>query len=757
MKGQPTPSDMLEELVDKALSQMDRLAVTSFRSALDELIDFHRFLIDAYETRDETGAAMSFAQIGYWSSLHAEWIQEYRRLFERAAQFIGRENDFIVHLVHVPNRLLPQDARHRAPEVIVKLLDLVNILVLQLERWVTERRDYHISRYSEEKLLHRGVISDEKAYKDVLENLVGSWESVGQNVSLMYKWRTKDVPESDIWEGYSLSWPFLNRHMKNTAYLLAVAVWNEDEVGVDYFCETLLRWFGSFEYKFDTEHLLITTLLTPEILDLEWGDALDRLGPLSRYQYLPPPTPSGVFSEILRNALADTITVASGVFLGWYLERKQESDIAVRTVHRLLNRSVDDEDDFREPRELGFRPFFHQVFRIYASGPRFKNSGYGNWLDELVASLDSMTERRVIPGRVYTPSTRSERTDLMLPWLSCMLGQLATHGDSDTVNSITEVTAREELFPDGDLSLRNVLYDLKQFSSALRSTRLEYLGRGALALNPDLRLEEASNRLQYIVDEISQSIDAQRRERLKSRAVSIAKIEAVRERVHQALTMKLSGIDLFSDYEISMVPGKYIEREHSIGGIEKGLLTEPPMADGPSNIWEFTSEAMAEYACRCVWGSFSRLSRQIIEIESELEFLKVMDSAAQSMLSVGKRPILLVRDWDDPHWMQTWFSRRDDLPSRISIERKTSISSGYYMGTVNEVDVYRFSFDSGRALLFSSDLLARVIYAPRDGGLAVDVEFVDGIQAEAGKLVFRFSQDCKWLPGEVVELRYSAS
>jgi len=102
-----TATTMLEELADKAIGQMDRLAVTSFETALGEMTDFHRFLIDAYTTNDETGKAVSFAQIGDWNALHEDWIRQYRRLFERAAEYIGRENDFIETLAHLPIRLLP--------------------------------------------------------------------------------------------------------------------------------------------------------------------------------------------------------------------------------------------------------------------------------------------------------------------------------------------------------------------------------------------------------------------------------------------------------------------------------------------------------------------------------------------------------------------------------------------------------------------------------------------------------------------------
>jgi hypothetical protein len=43
----PRPADILEELAEKVLGQIDRLSTTAFDSALDEMIEYHRFLLEA--------------------------------------------------------------------------------------------------------------------------------------------------------------------------------------------------------------------------------------------------------------------------------------------------------------------------------------------------------------------------------------------------------------------------------------------------------------------------------------------------------------------------------------------------------------------------------------------------------------------------------------------------------------------------------------------------------------------------------------
>lgn len=77
MKSIPSPADMLEELADKVLTHMDRLAITSFNNALDEMVDFHVFLLESYTTSSAEGDVVSFAQLGDWRALHLDWIGEY--------------------------------------------------------------------------------------------------------------------------------------------------------------------------------------------------------------------------------------------------------------------------------------------------------------------------------------------------------------------------------------------------------------------------------------------------------------------------------------------------------------------------------------------------------------------------------------------------------------------------------------------------------------------------------------------------------
>ncbi len=51
----PTPENFLEQLVDKVVNQIEESATTGFRAALADVIQYHRFILAAQNTRDEAG------------------------------------------------------------------------------------------------------------------------------------------------------------------------------------------------------------------------------------------------------------------------------------------------------------------------------------------------------------------------------------------------------------------------------------------------------------------------------------------------------------------------------------------------------------------------------------------------------------------------------------------------------------------------------------------------------------------------------
>jgi hypothetical protein len=166
----PTPSDFLEELADRVIAQIERNAITAFKGAVDELTRFHVFLLDAHNAHTEEGQPISLAEVGdFWDVPYREWIRQYRRVFESAADKIGVETTFIETLSHALMRLVPGDAAELSPPVVTSLLDLSVHEVIVLEAWVTRRTNFDVpaDRTAEPRLQLAG--SERRAYESVVQ------------------------------------------------------------------------------------------------------------------------------------------------------------------------------------------------------------------------------------------------------------------------------------------------------------------------------------------------------------------------------------------------------------------------------------------------------------------------------------------------------------------------------------------------------------------------------------------------------------
>jgi hypothetical protein len=405
----PTPSNFLEELADRVIAQIERNAITGFKGALDELTRFHVFLLDAHNTQTDQGQPISLAEVGdVWDVPYREWIRQYRRVFESAADKAGVETTFIDTLGHTVMRLLPPDAAELSPPVVTSLLDLGVHEVIVLEAWVTRRTtlDVPADQAAQPRLQLAG--SERRAYESVVRNFTGAWENVLRVADNLYGFRLREGRSlMELWKALGRSLPFLDKHLRNTAYLLASAIWNEDEIGAERYRDCLLRWLDTLRPEMQTDILLAHhALLTPDLLTLDWTAVETRLQGYRRHPWPELPPPEAVFAIILRGVFDDVLLITAVLALAWHVNGQQSSDIGARAATLLLRRQIIEGEgsrfapgDMRSP--TIFRSLFWLLIRA-ALDERYGKGGYGASLDGLVQALNGMSERHVVPGRVYT-------------------------------------------------------------------------------------------------------------------------------------------------------------------------------------------------------------------------------------------------------------------------------------------------------------------------------------------------------------------
>ncbi|MDX0542054.1 hypothetical protein GOC91_03350 [Sinorhizobium medicae] len=763
----PTSEQIMEDLANKVALQIERLASVAFDRALDELIRYHRFLLSLNASTLPDGTPFSYAEIasGFLPRFpYHTWVSQYRRLYERAVNRIGDDPSFIERLASVPIQLLPRPGDpQQPPAIIASILNLGPMLTHRLEAWVTKRTvaDNAEGDSAGPRALLAG--SDSTAYAQVLRTFIGQWETLLQITPTVYGSKKQKASIAERWSSYARTWPLLSQHLQNTAYMLAVAVWNEDETGAAVYSDALIRWLERSSYRWTNgAELLNRRLLFPDISHMHWSDAVIHIRPILP-GYLGEPAPDRIFSSILQGVHDDCVLITAAVLLSWHVNNKLRSDIGARTAVTLLRRNVVDTDVSlgRELRaDLSFRSAFLNIMRIELAGERFREEGYGKELDRLASSLDSMSERPVVPGRVYTPSTMDDREGLQPSMLAILLAAVPLEGDGGLGHHLGELLQNEAALPDGDRSLRNLLRLLGTFGSMLDTPANLLSGASGMSANVDF--DAAIPALRTIIEASIAAIQSHRRERLEERPVDPAKIERIRAAMDDALLTPPAKIPFFRGFTLQGGP-------ESVGGdvakfeitwVSKGELVEPPMETEPANFIEAMNDTACFHASHRIWRQFILRPRQGLDVSASVDdeaFWRVMTTAASR---IGPEPVLLVSQRDEGRIIRRFIyaKRGETLPVRIERKPRDEYGGhgGSYIATIEDIDVYGTDLGAGTALLFSARILRSVIYDSIDGANRhIQVSFENGGEGK-GVLAVHYKQSVEWGDGPILEITFPA-
>lgn len=759
----PTPGMFLEELADKIIGQIERLAVTGFKGAMDELLRYHRFLLDVQDTRMEDGTPINLAEVGgFLEAPHQEWIGQYRRIFERACEKIRSEPYFVQALSHAIMRLLPTDATTASAAVVSSLLDLGIHEVIFLESWVTRRTtvDVHTGESAQPRLELAG--SDRRAYDQVIVDFIGAWENVLRISDRLYDSKAKQQrPASQQWHALGKSWPFLQRHLRNTAYFLASAVWNEDRIGADRYRDSLVRWAETLRLGVNADfRIKHSSLLTPDLISTNWEQVETRLAPYLGAPWPQSPGPDAIFGTLIRTAVDDVINVVAAVTLAWFMNEQQSTDIGGQTAALLLRRQVIEGEGSRftvssTPRQTPFRCLASLIVRA-ALTDQFASHQYGATLDGLVQFLNGMSERRVVPGRVYSSWGWSGLDSIRLHLLAMLAAHLPAQGNDGFVAWMREIAANEDLFSSDDEQLRRITTSLDAYLRALDDGMDERLfERGVRLLAPAADAAQARERLKTILSEAVTAINDERAKRLRARPLDPVKITALRDLLAGSLSPELF---CFAGFHIRKRQAQVTKvAEFRIKGVDKGELVTPPMSWVSSNDTnKVIAGAFRQTLTQYVWAEFSQRPREVVHIDSSSYPGGYFDMVASHADRVGPRPTLLVPYDPIGNTVSQWTYGLTDKPDNIRVKRRKEREGGGgtgYLGTIDGTDIFTAGdIEKDRSGLYSALMLKSVTYNRVTPSAYLDVIFEEGEDPWKGTILVRFAQSMTWSEDPVIEL-----
>lgn len=713
----PDPDQIFEELADKVAVAIERGKMVLFKNALEELERFHRFLLALNSAHDENGSPFSYAQMssGFFREPHREWIGHYRRLFALAADQIPENDDFIRSLAYVPQRLIANSRAYAlTPALINAVLDLGPMMVHRLQGWRDKRTTVQVPIGGAALPQLSLPSSEAQAYASTLPGLIGAWESLTRYAGLTFEWkklRRKKTP-SERWRAYSDCWPFFWSHLTNTAYCLATCVWNEDEAGAAAYIDALLRWRSTFSHELDGRgfYSLYHRFLYPTMLRDPWDNAERHAAGLVRAQ-ADSLSPEAVFGSLLTRAHSDILLTSAQLFLLWSGSQKLSTDIGARVARSLLQTKVqEDADGEAATRPLRLQASFLDMVRFVVAPIEKDGRSYGAELDQFVRQLDNMTERHIVPGRIYTPTTLHGRDGLLSSEVAIMAASIPLQGDDGLRARLAHLIAEESKWPDEDGSIRLMLSHLRRVMDALeKDTPILRAGvKDVLAADSP----EALTRLADLIGEIISDVNAAREARLSERPVDADKLLQIGALFEDQIFSGHLNLGVFGGVRIVREQNADTADVHDIGitTVLKGQLTTPLMDHDIKHMMEDVAKNAGALIRPLVWNEFLEKSRQTHEVEASILEKPFWDLALELGRQLQRNAILLVSQ-DDASALRRASYGLQIVEEDIEIETQPSLQRrGDYVATVNGIPVFSAGMPAGEAWHFSPQQLSQISF-----------------------------------------------
>lgn len=742
----PSQGQIIEELVDRVATLIDQGKPVAFDNALAELVRYHRFVLGLGASTSPDGAAFNYAELAgrAWRPPHAEWLIQYRRLFEKGAERIPDNDHFLVSLAHAPSGLLQlPDDLVVSDAISTEVLNLFPSLIFAVEGWVTRRA---IAQVEPGGLgMRRALLagSDAKAHGTTLRRLIGAWESLlAYSPAVMDLDHRQSRTREALWANIQDAWKICWRHLINTAFCVAIATWNEDEQGAALFREALVRWPENIRHQLPHPVFLgFPEALFPDILELDWQAAQAKAETLT-YQHAPAPDPGELFAAVLERVHEDVTQLLASLLAYWSVSDKQAGQLSARTASELL-RGEGAEDYGQAGEPLSTNRLLLEYLRLQMVGERYQDGTYGAKLDGVISRFDSMTERDTVSGRVFRPSTLHDREGTIWADTAILAAFIDTASGATLNQRITELAEAEDRLPDGDRSLRNMLDEIDRYLSAVETNAPQILDTiaklGGAAPEHQLYL------LGDLLRGARSAITDYRARRLRERPVDPAKLEERRAAVENAL-LDPENLQFFKAATIER--GEDPERGTlypSNWAVPKARLVNPSMGAEISGEIEAAGKRISDRAdAQSVWAIYD-LPNVPVEIDStplERAFWEDLKPLAEQL---GATPRLLLPQRFRNGLVRAMFRPSESALAGLTFARDETGRA--YAGTIEGIAVHIGTPDDDTAWFLSGEKLKRVVYAPIDDDHIVSVAFepTDGDpEATEGVLAFRYRQSFEW-------------
>lgn len=778
----PTPKDFIEQLITRVIRTIEADAANAFDDVLRETTDFHSFLLEAQNTRDEQGTTINLAQIqdGWFLVPEQAWVGAYRRAFTAAAKKLATDPYFASGMARVPIALWPKASGAYPASVLQTILELGRYEVVTLEEWLDRRtRNLEAGSGSAASL----TSSDRAAYEGVVVSFVSAWETLEQIIISSFDLHSSiRGGDASYWQAARASWPSLERHLRNAAFFLASAVWNDDGSGSERYRDLVLRWLQPFYRELQNAFpFRDSVVLTPAVMRETLPEARTTATRVLLYTELNLPI-SSIYGAVLREAHNDVVCITGALMLYWYTTKRQPSPVAQEAALRMFNRESlpGGGADLIERGGQGPKSIFRLVFDVLfrqALASRFEDSSYSAYLEGLIRALNDLSAPRMVPGRIYTGVGLDGFETLTPEFLAVMAAQLppAETGDDS-------IRRRRRGNPEQDFGIAEFMQRVLATEPALqddgRLTGFSYVFQGyarQLSGDGDERFQAAAElwgavpdlddqraRLRGIFEGIVQAIRDKRMRRMREAPLDETKIRQVQDQVTSALVRNTQPAGVFAPIAVERTDRTDIEQiENSFGVLERGLFTRPQMSLVTfEEIPGFIVSAAITSVQNQIWmqlGQRTRIEANVSNRENVRAFYEQALHAAGNP-ELGEDLVLMVPNepFASPLYMTAaGFPAPEldgfDISRDETVER---VAGNLYAGSLQGIHVFGWPFDDV-AVLCSRTLLQSISYGLVRGTDGIfDFELYDNGDPNQGSVRYWVAPELTWEDRPVVWFKF---
>jgi hypothetical protein len=761
----PTPTDFIEQLISKVVNQIDASLPSGFDDALKEAVDFHSFVLKTQNTRDERGVLINLAQMydGPFRCPDYEWLREYRRAYSSAIDKMTSDSSFVHGMSGLVVRLWPHDPETYPPSVLQNILDLGRHQVATFEAWVTKRA---VGPTPEGAAAPDLAGSDLRVYEDALVQFVSSWETLEQVIISSFEvHQSLQAGDETYWARARASWPSLQTHMRNVAYFLAAAVWNEDLAGSDRFRDLLVRWVQIFYAQLQNSYPFRDALmLTPSLFSASWSDAQVTATRTLIYPESPPRAKS-VFGIVLREAYHDALAITGAVLLHWSATKQQPSGATSQTALLILRREIlpgtgNTLLDGASNSKSIFRLIFDLLIRETLHS-RFDKSSYSGYLEGLIRILNEMATPRMVPGRIYGGFALGGFQRLTPEFLAILGGNLPPDGDAGISELFHRLLNNYPEFQD-DRLLRDFIYQFGLYAAPLDGEPDERFRATIMYFVDDMDFTPLRARLKSIFDGVVTVITERRLQRIREAPLDEKRLKTVRNIVENTLLANKPLGGAFSPISIVRIDQPLNIRETTFGEMDRGCFTHPEMSGLTfSDLPPIFAQMAIGFFQNITWFELNQRPKIVEEFRTDLgvpAFLDRVQEVAEAP-NLGDELILIVPMALFGHAIHMTISGfpQDGLDA-YGLTREAGAESdlgSLYVGTMGKIRIYTWQFDEAAVLCSRTLLKAVKLGRVHDLDAIFDFKLYDSDDPTKSRVRMWLATEFEWEDRSIVEIRFS--